>query len=183
MSTPADNLTITRQFLVTANVPPVAGDDLFRILKNQPATLNVLDNDVDVSDTLTVVISQAPAVDQGTVQVNGNGTLLFTPASGFSGVANFNYRVTDQYGRSSGIAQVNIGVANSKYQNPYNTLDVNSDGHVSPLDALLIINMLNDPNHPKQEDAYTGSDDLDTNGDGAFSAIDALLVINKLNER
>ncbi|MCA9169979.1 MAG: hypothetical protein KDB23_20025, partial [Planctomycetales bacterium] len=52
-------------------------------------------------------------------------------------------------------------------------LDVNHDGLVSPLDALLVINALN---------AASSSDNsLDTNGDGMITAIDALLVINRLN--
>lgn len=181
LATRADNLTTTRQFAVTTNVVPAVGDDRFRIQKNTASTLNVLANDVDVSDSLTVTIIQAPPVSQGTAQVNIDGTLTFAPVAGFVGVANLSYRVTDSHGRSSSMAEVMIGVASVSYQNPFNTLDVNSDGFVTALDALLIINTLNDPNHPKHQDEYTGSDDLDTSGDGAFTAIDALLVINDLN--
>jgi hypothetical protein len=52
---------------------------------------------------------------------------------------------------------------------------VNNDGYVSPLDALLVINALNQP------PADLTSSVLDVNGDRHLSPLDALLVINKLN--
>ncbi len=67
-----------------------------------------------------------------------------------------------------------MGVLAARYQNPFDVHDVNGDGFVTALDALLIINVLNDPNHPRTEDEYFGQDNLDTNADRQFSAIDAL---------
>ena len=61
-------------------------------------------------------------------------------------------------------------------------LDVNSDGWVSPLDALLVINELND----SQRDmvAVNGSATylLDVNANGYLSPRNALLIINFLNQ-
>jgi Dockerin type I domain len=68
--------------------------------------------------------------------------------------------------------------------NSMNPLDVNNDGVVSPIDALLVINQIN-----------TGASDqliistftvavapfLDVNGDRVVTPIDALLVINHIN--
>jgi protocatechuate 3,4-dioxygenase beta subunit len=55
------------------------------------------------------------------------------------------------------------------------TLDVSGDGLITPLDALLIVNRLNQPT--------IGSDlPFDVNRDGSLSPLDALLVINQLNE-
>jgi hypothetical protein len=63
--------------------------------------------------------------------------------------------------------------------------DVNGDGRVTPLDALLVINLLNshpapvlvsDP--PVPPTAYH-----DVNQDGRCTATDVLLVINELNAR
>ena len=75
------------------------------------------------------------------------------------------------------------------WQNITKPEDVNNDGKVFPIDALLVINELNfriyqdpitkrflsrsDPNLPF----------LDVNGDGFCYPIDALLVINELNRR
>lgn len=59
-------------------------------------------------------------------------------------------------------------------------LDVNGDGAISPIDALLVINYLNS----KQLDPFAGDQTLtrlDVNRDGSVSPIDALLVINYLN--
>ncbi len=64
--------------------------------------------------------------------------------------------------------------------NPVNPLDVNSDTHFSPIDALFIINRLNNPNSPSNAGTWRY---LDTSGDGAISPLDALLVINRLNRK
>jgi hypothetical protein len=75
--------------------------------------------------------------------------------------------------------------------------DVNRDGYVAPLDALLIINDLNARGSRRvavpPTDALDGESDgqglvlddsswtLDVNGDGYLAPLDALLVINQLN--
>ena len=66
-------------------------------------------------------------------------------------------------------------------QSPY-AIDVNSDGWVSPLDALLVINHLNKPDSSTGEltDAARA---LDVDHNGAVSPLDALLVINYLNQK
>jgi len=58
---------------------------------------------------------------------------------------------------------------------PFNSSDVNGDGNVTPIDALLVINYLN--RHAVEE----GDMALDTNGDDSITPLDALLVINRLN--
>ena len=64
-------------------------------------------------------------------------------------------------------------------------MDVNADGFVSPIDALLIVNDLNfrgvrklpnPPMPPLEPPPY-----LDVSGDGFVSPLDALLIINYLN--
>ncbi len=65
-------------------------------------------------------------------------------------------------------------------QNQSNQLDVSGDQIVSPLDALMIVNLLNRTTSPATlvDTAY-----YDTSGDGIASPLDALLVINALNAR
>ncbi len=65
-------------------------------------------------------------------------------------------------------------------------MDVNGDGFVSALDALLTINVLNTfpslpSNSPVRTFATIGQITADANNDGTVSALDALLVINELN--
>ena len=69
------------------------------------------------------------------------------------------------------------------WHNWLNELDVNSDRWVSPIDALLVINYLNNehqsdglPDQPMDVPQF-----VDVNDDGSCTPIDALLVINFLN--
>ncbi len=59
-----------------------------------------------------------------------------------------------------------------------NPLDVNLDDMVSPVDALIVINILNDRGQLTIQTSYK----TDTNGDGQISPLDALVVINGLND-
>jgi len=71
------------------------------------------------------------------------------------------------------------------WQNPQEPLDVNDDGHVVPLDALVLINEINAnqsrvlavPPAPPNVAYYF----LDPNGDDRLTPIDVLVVINHLN--
>ncbi len=71
------------------------------------------------------------------------------------------------------------------WQNPLRPLDVNNDALLSPLDALLVINRLNDSSASRVHGVRTNhlAPYDDTNGDGLSSPIDALLVINALNQQ
>ena len=71
------------------------------------------------------------------------------------------------------------------YQNPRDALDVDGDQSLSPFDALIIINILNEiGTGPAAEimAQYQGPPVFpDTSGDNAISPLDALFVINELN--
>ena len=60
-------------------------------------------------------------------------------------------------------------------------LDVNDDGRVSPLDALLVINELNDADRDTVVVIGSITYLLDVDGSGYLSPRDALLIINYLN--
>lgn len=64
-------------------------------------------------------------------------------------------------------------------------MDINDDGRITPLDALLGINALNRGSFGDlpllADDAEINVSFVDTNGDGKLSPLDALLVINHLN--
>jgi protocatechuate 3,4-dioxygenase beta subunit len=55
--------------------------------------------------------------------------------------------------------------------------DTNGDGFITPMDALLVINWMNEGEHSDIPDY------LDVNGDDFVSPFDSMLVINRLNER
>jgi hypothetical protein len=73
--------------------------------------------------------------------------------------------------------------ARSPWQNPQHSRDVNGDGLVSPIDALLVINALNDKQAGglPPADRQPAAPYVDVNGDGILAPVDALLVINALN--
>ncbi|MGN6544653.1 MAG: dockerin type I domain-containing protein [Aureliella sp.] len=72
------------------------------------------------------------------------------------------------------------------WHNPINAVDVNRDGNVTPLDALLVVNLLNQAGSRTLTAADTTlaqAEYVDSNGDRFLSPIDALLVINEINSR
>lgn len=74
----------------------------------------------------------------------------------------------------------------SEWQNPDDPLDVNDDGRITPLDALIVINHLNrtgggplptpSPSPDQPPPPY-----LDVRGTGIVSPLDVLVVVNYLN--
>jgi Ca2+-binding RTX toxin-like protein len=67
-------------------------------------------------------------------------------------------------------------------------LDINGDGAISPIDALLVINVLNKfqglPTNDPVRAYYTiGQVKADSSGDRGVTPLDALLVINALNRK
>jgi hypothetical protein len=83
-------------------------------------------------------------------------------------------------------------VSAQPWTNPDDALDVNRDGSVVPLDALLVINELNNhifsdsttgalPNPPVAPNVPDDVGYVDADGDGFVAPRDALLIINRLN--
>jgi hypothetical protein len=70
----------------------------------------------------------------------------------------------------------------STWHNPDNALDVDRDGTVAPVDALIIINQLETSSIRSLSGRNnTTSMFSDTSGDGELSPLDALMVINRLD--
>ncbi len=105
--------TATVTVNVTAeNDAPIAGDDEKTTTEDTAVTLTkddiVTPNDTDVeSDTLT--ITAVGNASNGTVILNNDGTITFTPTQNFNGEASFEYTVSDGNG-GSGTATVIVNV-------------------------------------------------------------------------
>jgi hypothetical protein len=67
------------------------------------------------------------------------------------------------------------------WQNPDDPLDVDGNGVVAPIDALLVINYISAGLPTTLPAINTYGYFIDVNGDGIVSPLDALLVINALN--
>ncbi len=85
-------------------------------------------------------------------------------------------------------ARINIATANLTrgWQNPFEGADVNFDGRVDPIDALLIVNAINGrafPNSLPKESRPPEAPFVDADGDGTLSPLDVLVVVNFINAR
>lgn len=78
---------------------------------------------------------------------------------------------------------VGSGGASSALQNVILPQDVNNDGSVSTIDALLIINTMNREATAEGESITSSQYYTDVNGDAKTSAVDALQVINYLTRQ
>ena len=81
----------------SVNDPPDAANDSATVRKNRSGTINVLANDSDPDgDTLSVVSAAQPS--KGSVAVNADGSITYTPRKGFVGTDSFTYTISDGNG-------------------------------------------------------------------------------------
>ncbi len=176
---------------------PVAGNDAYNVpVGTELQVLNpangLLRNDTDADgDSLLIDLNSVTPSSPDFV-VNADGTFTFKATSGSVGQqVTFSYNVIDSTGSVSNTATVTFTFNQSRYQNPIASLvaDVNADGVISALDALRIINLLDQrlsgtsSSLAVSEIGTPPPDYVDVSGDGRVSAFDALLVINALELR
>ena len=141
------------------NDGPVAEDDTADTLEDTTVTIDVLSNDTDVDgDALTV--TEASALN-GTVTINADSTLDYTPNPDFIGEDTISYTVQDPGGLSD-TAEVSLEV----------TADHAGDGIVDGLDDGEVMN----PGYTDVDgDQIDGDDGLDDviNGNGGQDTINA----------
>ncbi|WP_200832439.1 Ig-like domain-containing protein, partial [Cognatazoarcus halotolerans] len=83
---------------------PIAQDDVATTAEDTPVIIDVLGNDSDPDgDTLTITevggqpisVGNPVTIPEGSVALNPDGTLTFTPNPNFNGPVSFDYTVTD----------------------------------------------------------------------------------------
>lgn len=198
---------------ISPNSAPIVRDDTGIAYAGESIIIRVLDNDLDTDpsdefDLTSVQIESGPAA--GIATPLPDGTVRYTPTTGFTGRDSFEYSIADTRGRRSGVATVSLQVVASRLQNADVRHDVNDDGFVTALDALLIINFLNrhsdavasgatitsaenlvvEVDDPVPPDTYLASNGqqysagyFDVSGNRVISELDVLQVINELNRR
>ena len=73
---------------------PIANPDFATTLENTPITIPVLGNDAFLpGDTISIASTTAPA--HGSIVVNPDDTVTYTPTTGFLGSDSFTYTITD----------------------------------------------------------------------------------------
>jgi VCBS repeat-containing protein len=177
---------------VEVNDAPVAVDDFaeaYQDFRNSTTTIDVLANDTDVDGTLdpvTVQVTVGPT--HGTiVDILADGSVEYRPDIGYLGADSFQYTVNDDDGavsEFSAIVTLDVIPDPFTWHNRGNGLDVNDDGSVSPIDALLVIielgangsTLLDAPSAGNSPPPY-----FDVNQDGFVAPNDVIQVINFLN--
>jgi len=91
------------------NDPPTAVNDSVSINEDTPTAINVVGNDSDVDgDALTPIATGGEQL--GTVSINGDGTLQYTPPQDYYGSDSFSYTVSDGLGGTA-TATVSVTIA------------------------------------------------------------------------
>jgi subtilisin-like proprotein convertase family protein len=168
------------------NQPPLPEDDAFSTDFDAPLVVSpddLLANDVDPDgDPLSILSVGNPT--GGTVDIDEDGMIVFTPDIEYSGPAGFQYVVSDGTDTALGTVAINIQPL-FVWHNNANGLDVDNDGVVAPIDAVLVINVLNASGGGSLEHTTALAGDrsyyYDVAADNYVSPLDALTIINYLN--
>jgi hypothetical protein len=113
----------TEQIIAAIGAPingaPVANDDSFSTSIDTPINLDVLSNDTDPEgDNLSLVSTSAA---NGTITINPDFSLDYTPAAGFVGSDTFTYIIDDANGNTSQgsvtvvVSSTNVPIATTDY--------------------------------------------------------------------
>lgn len=102
-----DNATVRYLVAAPLNSAPRAMDDTVVMAAKMAIRIDVLANDTDPDgDTLTVIQVTQGAMDS--VQISGDGSLLYTPAKSFKGSDSFSYTISDGEKTASAIVDVSL---------------------------------------------------------------------------
>ena len=101
----------------TSTVAPIAADDRVETARNTPVTIDVLANDTPNGATPTVVTTPL----NGTAVVNTDGTIEYTPNTGFKGVDTLVYELCN----AGGCATATVSIEVTHKLIAYNGVSVN----------------------------------------------------------
>ena len=106
-----------------ANEPPVSVADTAITNEDVAVMIDVLSNDSDVNPSDSLSIASVADETNGTVVINSDNTVIFTPTANFNGTASFTYIAQDNNSALSASTSVMITV------NPINDQPVAEDAH------------------------------------------------------
>ncbi|MFZ7090679.1 Ig-like domain-containing protein [Primorskyibacter sp. 2E233] len=156
-----DTATVTVVVNDGSNTPPVAFDDTEDTTVDTPVTLDPSLNDIDAEDPtedLTVVSVGDPL--NGTAVVNPDGTVTYTPNSGFIGTDEFTYEVRDTDGLGD-VGTVTVTVSEDRNEDPVAADDAES----TYVDTPITISVQDNDSDPDSDPLTTASATDPLNGD------------------
>ena len=116
----------------TPTVAPMAADDRVETTRNTPVTIDVLANDTPNGATPTVVT--APL--NGTAVVNTDGTIEYTPRTGFKGVDTLVYELCNAGGCATATVSIEVTHKLIAYNGvSINGSDKNNHFHIAGIEA------------------------------------------------
>ncbi len=137
-----NQVTIPVIFSIT-NPVPAAGDDSVATPQDAAVTIGVLANDSDPDgDPLTVTSTTAPT--NGTVTINPDGSILYTPDAGYNGPDSFTYTISDgQGGTTTATVNITVGPSTGLGTDPVIDPITGTDGE--PIAPVVVTNAFADP--------------------------------------
>ncbi len=131
----SDSNTATVTITVTSvNDGPVANDDSATTPEDTGVTIAVLANDTD-ADGNTLIVASVTQGSNGTVVINPDGTVTYTPAANFNGSDSFTYMASDGFLNDAATVNVTVTSVNDA---PVAT----DDTAATPEDAAVVIPVL-----------------------------------------
>jgi VCBS repeat-containing protein len=169
MSTPNPLL---RQATILSTPVPAAFDDTATTLEDTPVVVPVLANDAGAG-ALAVAAAAQPA--HGSVAVNADETITYTPATGYSGPDTFTYLlVDDQGGEAVGHVSVTVTPANrSPVANP--------DTATTLEDQAVTISVLSNDTDPNNDTLDVTAVTHGANGTAVLNADDTVTYTPNAN--
>ncbi|RYE01698.1 MAG: VCBS repeat-containing protein, partial [Sphingomonadales bacterium] len=131
----ASGATSTATVTVNLDRPPVAVADTYTINAGATAKLNVTTNDTDPdNDAITLTGASTPL--HGSVVVNADNTLSYTPTTGYTGTDTFTYTISDgKGGTATGTVNLTVKVPETAVAP---TLVVGSDTVLVPTEGAAM---------------------------------------------
>lgn len=138
-----------RVVIVMLNKKPTAVDDIKNLNPCETVTFSLINNDTDPENGVLSVtnISALNPGGSGTVINNNDGTITFTPATGFTGIVTFTYTVTDNGipAATSDPATVTLNITPAVNNPP---VALNDYADTTNMDQVSIINVLDNDSDP-----------------------------------
>lgn len=167
------------------NDAPVAKDDIATVDEDNSVAIDVLVNDKDI-DNLTLVVTEATDGENGTVTVNDDGTVTYTPNANFNGQDEFTYTISDgNGGQDTATVTITINPISDTPDAQDDAYDVNEDAILTVPAPGVLENDINydaDPIHAElatqpangevtlnEDGSFTYTPDEDFNGTDSFT--------------